>query len=181
MAAIRFYLLSRWQFSAHTKSSRSRIDKKTARAARNIRYRCNEIAPLDHKMADDCVSLAHTNTVSSTITKPVKTWKTSNESYSYNLLNHINKMYTHDLFYLQQEWEAWLVLVYKQIRTTKSQLTQCTKYKCYSKTYIRIKCTLPRLKWYITITIQRSVREARHTQRLVLKQSMRTFAWGALS
>ena len=46
---------------------------------------------------------------------------------SYNLLKHINKMYTHDLFYLQQEWEA---PVYKQIRTTKSQLTQCTKYKC---------------------------------------------------
>ena len=41
-------------------------------------------------------------------------------------------MYTHDLFYLQQEWEAWLAPVYKQIRTTKSQLTQCTKYKCYS-------------------------------------------------
>ena len=30
--------------------------------------------------------------------------------------------------YLQQEWEAWLATVYKQIRTTKSQLTQCTKY-----------------------------------------------------
>ena len=38
-------------------------------------------------------------------------------------------MYTHDLFYLQPEWEAWLAPVYKQIRTTKSQLTQCTKYK----------------------------------------------------
>ena len=42
--------------------------------------------------------------------------KKSNESYSYNLLNHINKMYTHDLFNLQQEWEAWLAPVYKQIR-----------------------------------------------------------------
>ena len=40
-------------------------------------------------------------------------------------------MYTHDLFYLQ-EWEARLAPVYKQIRTTKSQLTQCTKYKCQS-------------------------------------------------
>ena len=57
--------------------------------------------------------------------------KTSNKSYSDNLLNLINKMYTHDLFYLQQEWEAWFVSVYKQIRTTKSQLTQFTKYKCY--------------------------------------------------
>ena len=40
-------------------------------------------------------------------------------------------MYTHDLFYLQQEWEACLASVCKQIQTTKSQLTQCTKYKYY--------------------------------------------------
>ena len=130
MAAIRFYLLSRRQFSAHPKSSLARIDKRTVWATGNTCYRYNKIGPLDHKMADNCVSLARTNTVSSTITKPIKTWKTSNKSYSYNLLNHINKMYTHDLFYLQQEWEAWLAPVYKQIRTTKSQLTQCTKYKC---------------------------------------------------
>ena len=50
-----------------------------------------------------------------------------------------------------------------------------------TKTYIRIKYTLPRLKRYITITIQRSVREARHTQRLALKQAVRTFTWGVLS
>jgi len=76
-------------------------------------------------MADNCVSLARINTVSSTITKPIKTCKTSNKSYSYNLLNRINKMDTHDLFYLQQEWEAWLVVVpiYKQISTSKLQLT----------------------------------------------------------
>ena len=37
-------------------------------------------------------------------------------------------MYTHDLFNLQQEWEAWLPPVYKQIRTTESQLTEYTKY-----------------------------------------------------
>ena len=115
----------------HTpKSSRARIDKRMARAARNTHYRYNQNSPLDHKMADNCVSLARTNAVSSTITKPIKTWKTSNKSYSYNLLNRINKMYTHDLFYLQQEWEAWLAPVYIQICTTKSQLTQCTKYKC---------------------------------------------------
>ena len=89
-------------------------------------------------------------------------------------------MCTHDLFYLRQEWEACLAPVYIQIRTTKSQLTQCTKYKCQAN-YIRIKSTLPQLKWYITIIIQRSVREARQTQRLVLKQSVRTFAWGAIS
>ena len=127
-AAIRFYCYSSRQFSAHTKSSLARIDRRTARAARNTRYRYNEIGPLDHRMADNCVSLACTNTVSSTITKLIKTWKTSNKSYSYNLLNCINSMYTHDLFYLQQEWEAWLAPVYKQIRTTKSQLSQCTKY-----------------------------------------------------
>ena len=89
-------------------------------------------------------------------------------------------MYTHDLFYLQQEWEAWLAPVYKQIQTTKSQLTQLQNINV-TKTYIRTKSTLPLLKRYITVTIQRSVREARQTERLVLKQSMRTFAWGALS
>ena len=95
------------------------IDKRMARATGNTRYRYSKIAPLDHKMADNCVSLARTKTLSSTITKPIKTSKTSNESYSYNLLNCINKMYTYDLFYLQQEWEVWLAPVYKQIRTTK--------------------------------------------------------------
>ena len=121
-------LYSSRQFSAHPKSSLARIDKRTARAARNTRYRYNQIGPLDHKMADNCVSLARTNTVSSTITKLIKSWNTSNKSYSCNLLNCINKMYTHDLFYLQQKGEVWLAPVYKQIQTTKSQLTQCTKY-----------------------------------------------------
>ena len=36
-------------------------------------------------------------------------------------------MYTHDLFYLQQEWEAWLAPVYKQIQTTR--VTTNTMYK----------------------------------------------------
>ena len=103
--------------------------KRTARATGNTRYRYSKIAPLDHKMADNCVSLARTNTLSSTITKLIKTSKTSNKSYSYHLLNRINKMYTHDLFYLHKEWEAWLAPAYIQIRTAKSQLTQCTKYK----------------------------------------------------
>ena len=60
-------------FSTHTKSSRSRIDKRMARATGNTRYRYSKIAPLDHKMADNCVSLARTTTVSSTIIKPIKT------------------------------------------------------------------------------------------------------------
>ena len=72
-AAIMFYSTAADNFPAHSKSSRARIDKRTARAARSTRYRYNEIGPLDHKMADNCVSLARTNTVSSTITKLIKT------------------------------------------------------------------------------------------------------------
>ena len=67
-----FFLYSSRQFSAHPKSSLGRIDKRAARAARKTRYRYNQIGPLDHKMADNCVSLARTNTVSSTITKLMK-------------------------------------------------------------------------------------------------------------
>ena len=52
-----------------------RIDKRTARAARNTRYRYNQFGPLDHKVADNCVSLARTNTVFSTITKLIKPQK----------------------------------------------------------------------------------------------------------
>ena len=54
-------------------------------------------------------------------------------------------MYTHDLFYLQ-EWEAWLAPVYKQIQTTKSQQHNVQNINV-TKTYIRIKSTLPWLKW----------------------------------
>ena len=70
-----FTLQQQTTFSAHPKSSLARIDKRTARAARNTRYRYNEIGPLDHKMADNCVSLACKNTVTSTITKLIKTLK----------------------------------------------------------------------------------------------------------
>ena len=106
-------------FSTHKILKLARIDKRMARATGNTRYRYSKIGPLDHKMADNCVFLACTNTLFSTITKPIKTSKTSNKSYSYHLLNRINKMYTHDLFYLHQEWEAWLAPVYIQICTTK--------------------------------------------------------------
>ena len=126
-AAIRFYCTAADKFQ-HTQNPHSHADKRTARAARNTHYCYNQIGPLDHKMADNCVSLARTNTLSSTITKLIKTRKTLNKNSSYNLLNRINKIYTYDLFYLQQEWEAWLATVYKQIQTTKSQLTQRTKY-----------------------------------------------------
>ena len=118
-------------FITHKILKLTRIDKRMAQATGNTCYCYSKIGPLDHKMADNCVSLARTNTLFSTITKPIKTSKTSNKSYSYHLLNRINKMYTYDLFYLHQEWEAWLVPVYIQICTTKSQLTQCTKYNCH--------------------------------------------------
>ena len=65
-------LYSSRQFSAHPKSSFACIDKTMVWAARNARYRYSQIGPLDHRMADNCVSLAHTNTVSSTITKLIK-------------------------------------------------------------------------------------------------------------
>ena len=52
-------LYSSRQFSAHPKSSG--INKRAAQAARNTCYRYNQISPLDHKMADNCVSLARTN------------------------------------------------------------------------------------------------------------------------
>ena len=71
--ANRVYFTAADNFSAHPKSSLARIDKRTARAARNTRYRYNQIGPLDHKMADNCVSSARTNTISSSITKPIKT------------------------------------------------------------------------------------------------------------
>ena len=117
-AEVRFYCYSSRQFSAHPKSSLARIGKRTVWATRNTHYCYNQTGPLDCKMADNCVSLASKNTLSSTITKLIKSWNTSNKSYSYNLLNCINKMYTYDLLYLQQEWEVWLVPVYKQIQTT---------------------------------------------------------------
>ena len=87
--------------------------------------------PLDgHKMADNCASSARTSTLFSKITKLIKSLKTSNESWSHNCLNHVKRMYKHELFDLQQ---AWLVPVYKQIRTTKSLPTPCTKYPCWQE------------------------------------------------
>ena len=71
--AIRFYLTAAYNFQHTTKSSLARLDKRTARATRKACYHYNQIGPLDHKMAVNCVSLACTNTVSSTITKPIKT------------------------------------------------------------------------------------------------------------
>ena len=61
------FLYSR-QFSAHTKCSLARIDNSEARAARKTRSRYNQIGPLDHKMADTCVSLARTCKMFSTMT-----------------------------------------------------------------------------------------------------------------
>ena len=52
-------LYSSRQFRAFSKSSLALIDKRAARAARNTRYRYNQIGPLDHKMADNCFLGAH--------------------------------------------------------------------------------------------------------------------------
>ena len=73
-AAVRFYCTAGDSFQ-HTQNPHSpaRIDRRAARAARNTLYRYNQIGPQDHKMADNCVSLARTNTVSSTITKLIVT------------------------------------------------------------------------------------------------------------
>ena len=67
-------LYSSRQFSA-THKILTCIDKRAAWAARKACYCNNQIGPLVHKMADNCVSLAHTNTVSSTITKLIKSLK----------------------------------------------------------------------------------------------------------
>ena len=56
-------------------------------------------------------------------------------------------MYTHDFFYYNKCGNRGLRLSINRFVQTIN----------VSKTYIRIKNTLPRLKWYITITIQRSV------------------------
>ena len=65
----RVLLLQQQTIFSTPKSSLARIDKRTARATTNTLYRYNQIGPLDHKMADNCVSLACKNTVTSTITK----------------------------------------------------------------------------------------------------------------
>ena len=72
-------------------------------------------------------------------------------------------MYTHDLFYLQV-WEAWLAPVYKQIQTIHQNKVHAATVKMVHNNYNTTLCM-----------------RRRHTQRLALKQSVRTFAWGALS
>ena len=68
-------------------------------------------------------------------------------------------MYTHVLFYLQQEWEAWLAPRYLSMNrfVQLNHNYHNVQNINVTKTYIRIKNMLPRLKWYITIIIQRFV------------------------
>ena len=54
-------LYSSRQFSTHPESSLARIDKRAVWDARNTCYHSNQIGPLDHKIADNCVFLARTN------------------------------------------------------------------------------------------------------------------------
>ena len=78
-------LLAQPQTIFSTPKILTRTHSKRTATGNYTRYRYSKIARLDHKMADSCVSLARTNTLSSTITKPIKTSKTSNKSYSYHL------------------------------------------------------------------------------------------------
>ena len=63
------------------------------RAARNTSIARSQNASIDNKIGEMCVSLPASNTVFSTITKPIKAWIVSNESLKSYLLNHRNRMY----------------------------------------------------------------------------------------
>ena len=72
-------------------------------------------------------------------------------------------MYTHDLFYLQQmSGKRGLHLSINRFVQLNHNYHNVQNINV-TKAYIKIKCTLPRLKWYITITIQRSVTEKQDT------------------
>ena len=59
------------KLSAHSQWSLARLNNSTARAAENtLSLQSNR--PLDHKVADICVSSARTSTIFSTITKLIK-------------------------------------------------------------------------------------------------------------
>ena len=78
------------------------------RAARNTSIARSQNASLDDKIGEMCVSLPTSNTVFSTITKPIKAWMASNESLKTYFLNHRNRMYKYNVAVLIQEWEACL-------------------------------------------------------------------------
>ena len=62
------------------KRSLAHIDNRAEQAASKRCSRYCQIGPLDHKMADICVSSARTRTIFSTITRLIKSRRTSNES-----------------------------------------------------------------------------------------------------
>ena len=97
----------------------------------------------------------------STITKPIKSWKISNGSWSYNPLNYVNRMYKHDLIIVQQERGVFL-----STYTNSYNYIHSVQNINVNKTYIRIKCMLTRLKKERYIIIQCSVWEASYHQRL---------------
>ena len=76
------------------------------RAARNTSIALSQNASLDNKVGEMCVSLPASNTVFSTIIKPIEAWMVSNESLKTYLLLHINRMYKQNVAVLLQEWEA---------------------------------------------------------------------------
>ena len=66
------------------------------------------ITSVDNKISDMCASSPASNTVFSTITKPIKALMVSNENLKTYLLSHINRMYKQNVDVLLQEWEACL-------------------------------------------------------------------------
>ena len=78
------------------------------RAARNTSIARSQNASLGNKISEMCVSLLASNTVFSTITKPIKAWMISNESLKTYLLNHMKRMYKQNVAVLLQELEACL-------------------------------------------------------------------------
>ena len=78
------------------------------RAARNTSIARSQSASLDNKIGEMSLSLPASNTVFSTITKPIKALMVSNENLKTYLLSHINRMYKQNVDVLLQEWEACL-------------------------------------------------------------------------
>ena len=97
-------------------------------------------------MADSCVSaLARTNTVSSTITKLIKSWKTSNKSYSYNLLNRITKCTQVTYFIYNKSGKRGLRLSINRFAQLNHNYHNVQNINV-TKTYIRIKVHPPTVK-----------------------------------
>ena len=96
-----------------------------------------------------CVSFPASNTVFSTITKPIKTWTVSNESLKTYLLNHENRLYKQNVAVLLQEWEACLESsMYRFVSLNRTG--HIVRSINFDKSCIQIKRTFSEPKWCIT-------------------------------